>query len=85
MMIHSKMVELNVYNGIPHLLAPVVTNPKKAHRLYTKWSVKWKGAMSCFLIPVREILKATMITLTSINIEEDAKQPLFAHIVVISR
>lgn len=30
MMIDPKMVELNVYNGIPHLMAPVVTDPKRA-------------------------------------------------------
>ncbi|MGL4818576.1 MAG: DNA translocase FtsK [Bacilli bacterium] len=30
MMIDPKMVELNVYNGIPHLLSPVVIDPKKA-------------------------------------------------------
>ncbi len=30
LMIDPKMLELSVYNGIPHLLAPVVTDPQKA-------------------------------------------------------
>lgn len=29
-MIDPKVVELSIYNGIPHLLIPVVTEPKKA-------------------------------------------------------
>ena len=29
-MIDPKMVELGIYNGIPHLFIPVVTDPKKA-------------------------------------------------------
>lgn len=36
MMIDPKMVELNVYNGIPHLLAPVVTDPRKAAQALKK-------------------------------------------------
>ena len=35
-MIDPKMVELSVYNDIPHLLIPVVTNPRKASRALQK-------------------------------------------------
>ena len=38
-MIDPKMLELSVYEGIPHLLAPVVTNPKKAV-VALKWIVR---------------------------------------------
>ncbi|TWF58450.1 DNA translocase FtsK [Neorhizobium alkalisoli] len=38
-MIDPKMLELSVYDGIPHLLSPVVTDPKKAV-LALKWAVR---------------------------------------------
>jgi S-DNA-T family DNA segregation ATPase FtsK/SpoIIIE len=38
-MIDPKMLELSVYEGIPHLLSPVVTDPKKAV-VALKWAVR---------------------------------------------
>ncbi len=38
-MIDPKMLELSIYDGIPHLLAPVVTEPAKAIRAL-KWAVE---------------------------------------------
>ncbi len=38
-MIDPKMLELSIYDGIPHLLAPVVTDPKKAI-VALKWTVR---------------------------------------------
>ncbi len=38
-MIDPKMLELSVYEGIPHLLAPVVTDPRKAV-VALKWAVR---------------------------------------------
>ena len=38
-MVDPKMLELSVYDGIPHLLSPVVTDPKKAI-IALKWAVR---------------------------------------------
>ncbi|MDD9329991.1 MAG: FtsK/SpoIIIE domain-containing protein, partial [Bartonella sp.] len=38
-MVDPKMLELSIYDGIPHLLTPVVTDPKKAV-IALKWAVR---------------------------------------------
>ena len=46
--IDPKRVELNLYNGIPHLLTPVVIETeKRLTRLSGPWR-KWTGATNCF-------------------------------------
>jgi len=39
LMIDPKKVELSLYNDIPHLLAPVVTNPQKAAATLKQWAL----------------------------------------------
>jgi S-DNA-T family DNA segregation ATPase FtsK/SpoIIIE len=47
-MIDPKMVELNVYNGIPHLLAPVVTDPRRASLALKKIVVEMEKRYELF-------------------------------------
>ena len=38
-LIDPKMLELSIYENIPHLLSPVVTNPNKAVFLISRYSI----------------------------------------------
>ncbi|NHN28320.1 DNA translocase FtsK [Paenibacillus agricola] len=48
LMVDPKMVELNVYNGIPHLLAPVVTDPRRASLALKKVVVEMEKRYELF-------------------------------------
>lgn len=48
LMVDPKMVELNVYNGIPHLLAPVVTDPRRASLALKKIVVEMEKRYELF-------------------------------------
>jgi DNA segregation ATPase FtsK/SpoIIIE, S-DNA-T family len=48
LMIDPKMVELNTYNGIPHLLAPVVTDPRRASLALKKIVVEMEKRYELF-------------------------------------
>ncbi|WP_423801710.1 DNA translocase FtsK [Neobacillus sp. SAB-20_R2A] len=83
MMIDPKMVELNVYNGIPHLLAPVVTEPKKASQALKKVVSEMERRYELFSHTGTRNIEGYNDHVRKHNLEEDDKQPLLPYIVVI--
>ncbi|WNF52466.1 DNA translocase FtsK [Bacillus sp. SG20001] len=83
MMIDPKMVELNVYNGIPHLLAPVVTDPKKASQALKKVVSEMERRYELFSHTGTRNIEGYNDYIKRMNQTEDAKQPELPYIVVI--
>ncbi|WP_226665605.1 DNA translocase FtsK [Metabacillus litoralis] len=83
MMIDPKMVELNVYNGIPHLLAPVVTDPKKASQALKKVINEMERRYELFSHTGTRNIEGYNEIIRRNNQEEEAKQPELPYIVVI--
>ncbi|MBD8068242.1 DNA translocase FtsK [Bacillus sp. PS06] len=83
MMIDPKMVELNMYNGIPHLLAPVVTDPKKASQALKKVVNEMERRYELFSHSGTRNIEGYNDYIKRHNEEEEAKQPALPYIVVI--
>lgn len=77
LMIDPKVVELNIYNGIPHLIHPVVTDPKKAAGTL-QWAVnEMVRRYSLFAAKsVRDIASYNASIGFGIEEEEEEKLPL---------
>lgn len=83
MMIDPKMVELNVYNGIPHLLTPVVTNPRKAAQALQKVVQEMEERYEKFAATgVRNITGFNELVIQK-NLEDGQNRPILPFIVVI--
>lgn len=83
MMIDPKMVELNVYNGVPHLLAPVVTEPKKAPQALKRVVSEMERRYELFSHTGTRNIEGYNEGIRRANNESDAKQPTLPYIVVI--
>ncbi|MET0787512.1 MAG: DNA translocase FtsK, partial [Paenisporosarcina sp.] len=83
MMIDPKMVELNVYNGIPHLLAPVVTDPRKASQALKKVVSEMERRYDLFSHTGTRNIEGYNDHVRKWNDENEEKQPKLPYIVVI--
>ncbi|WP_019414845.1 DNA translocase FtsK [Paenisporosarcina sp. TG20] len=83
MMIDPKMVELNVYNGIPHLLAPVVTDPRKASQALKKVVSEMERRYDLFSHTGMRNIEGYNEHIQNWNEENEEKHPKLPYIVVI--
>ncbi|WP_087972852.1 FtsK/SpoIIIE family DNA translocase [Oceanobacillus rekensis] len=83
MMIDPKKVELNVYNGIPHLLAPVVTDPKKASRALKKVVSEMERRYDLFSDTGTRNIEGYNEHIRKYNLTTEETQPHLPYIVVL--
>lgn len=83
MMVDPKMVELNVYNGIPHLLTPVVTNPKKAAQALQKVVQEMEQRYEKFAATGVRNITGYNEFIVEHNLENGTAEPSMPFIVVI--
>ncbi|SFM31247.1 DNA translocase FtsK [Gracilibacillus orientalis] len=83
MMIDPKKVELNVYNGIPHLLTPVVTDPKKASRALKKVVSEMERRYDLFSESGTRNIEGYNEYIKRHNAAEEDQQPQLPYILVL--
>ncbi|HLS23407.1 MAG TPA: DNA translocase FtsK [Pseudogracilibacillus sp.] len=83
MMIDPKKVELNMYNGIPHLLTPVVTDPKKASLALRKIVLEMDERYELFSETGTRNIEAYNKYIHEQNERTGEKEPLLPYIVVL--
>ncbi|MEB8059555.1 DNA translocase FtsK [Staphylococcus xylosus] len=83
MLIDPKMVELNIYNGIPHLLIPVVTNPHKASQALEKVVAEMERRYDLFQHSSTRNIEGYNEAIRRQNAELEEKQSELPYIVVI--
>ena len=83
MMVDPKMVELSVYNDIPHLLIPVVTNPRKASRALQKVVDEMENRYELFSKVGARNIAGYNAKVAEYNTQSEYKQVLLPLIVVI--
>ncbi|MFV8313973.1 DNA translocase FtsK [Aerococcus urinaeequi] len=83
MMIDPKKVELSIYNGIPHLLTPVVTNPRKAAQALQKVVQEMERRYELFAASGQRNIDGYNDFVHEENLNEGTAHPTLPYIVVI--